>query len=85
MTQDDHFAHVRKLCEREFSDGDDKIQLTVTEFLGEITLEIGITNRYLDSASVDFKLDSVALHQFLKVINEVVLNNHFANVGKMVE
>lgn len=72
MMQDNHFADVRKLVDREFADGDDKIHLTVTEFLGEKTVEIGLTNRYWDSASVDFKLDSAALREFVAAINDVI-------------
>jgi len=72
MTQDNHFAGVRKLVEREFADGDDKIQLTVTEFHGEKTVEIGVTNRYWDTAGVDFKAGSPMLIEFAAALQEVV-------------
>lgn len=69
---DNHFAHVRKLVERRFADGDDSIELEVEDFCGEKTVCICVANRYGDSACVDFKADSAVLRDFATAINEVI-------------
>ena len=72
MTPDNHFAHVRKLVDRKFTDGDDSIELEAEEFCNEKTVCICVENRYGDYACVDFKVDSAALRDFAAALNEVV-------------
>lgn len=72
MTQNNHFAHVRKLVDRKFADGNDMIELEAEKCFGGKTVCIRVINRYGDSASVDFKADSAALREFVTAINEVI-------------
>lgn len=84
MQDNHHFAHVRKLVERKFADGDDSIELEAEEICGKKTVCICVTSRFGDSACVDFKADSTALRDFAAAINEVMSKYQFADVGKMV-
>lgn len=73
MTPDDHFARVRKLVDRKFTDGNNSIELEVEMFRDEKTVCICVANRYGDLTCVNFKADTKALREFVAAINEIVL------------
>jgi len=71
MTRDNQFAHVRKLLEKQFVDGEDKITVEITEFRGEEKIDLNIYNRYGDGAGVELDPNSPMFIEFAIAIYEI--------------